>query len=268
MSVIQASTEKLPLASDAGQVNKTVEAEQEATVLKEKSLKTDVAAASDNLYQYLVYRPSSSTPRVWSGRRTNFYYAGDEAMYSAINRFLDSVNWIQLISWKNDTAATQTYSYSYTTGLKITQGSEVNQGFDLGASYEGMSIGYNYSQRTFKTTETTSSKTTTITVNVPPHSLLVFYQRRYDFRDEITFICNAWGREWNIGPWGGYSPLVKKITAVQIMAEEYFTSATQLPNGPGSISTDYVGAAAITDTTRKRENVTQRSKNVLDRMGL
>ncbi|PPQ78340.1 hypothetical protein CVT24_006463 [Panaeolus cyanescens] len=252
-----------------------VEAEQNPeSAISSKSNKLGVngtlgaSATSDDLYQYLVYKSSSLTPRVWSGRKTNFYYPGDEGMYSCINRFLESINWVQLISWKNDTAATQTYQYSYTTGLTITEGREVNEGFNLGLSFFGMSIGYNHSTRTFKSTETTTSQTTTIDVNVPPHSLLVFYQRRYDFRDEITFICDAWGREWNIGPWGGYSPLVKKIAKVQIMAEEYFTSAVYLPSGPGSIVTDTVPPAPITDITRKRENVTKKSKAVLDRMGL
>ncbi|PPR01404.1 hypothetical protein CVT24_006242 [Panaeolus cyanescens] len=252
-------------ASDPGQrVDAVSEAEKATTPVRARAL--NISPASD-LYDYAVYRPSSITPRVWSGRKTNFYYAGDEGMYSCINRFLEAVHWVQLVSWKNDTSATQTYQYSYTTSLKITEGSEVNQGFDLGASYQGMSIGYNYSQKTFKTTETTSSQTTTISVNVPPNSLVVFYQRRYDFRDEITFICDAWGREWNIGPWGGYSPLVKKTTQVQIMAEEYFTSSAFLANGPGSIPVVTVSPAQITDTTRKRENVTKKSKAVLDKMG-
>ncbi|PPQ71019.1 hypothetical protein CVT24_011935 [Panaeolus cyanescens] len=261
---------QITTVSDPGMV---VEMDDEVDVEEEESPQSPdggpkVSTAADDLYEYLVYTPTSATPRVWSGRRTIFSRPGDEAMYSCVNRFLEAINWVQLISWRNNTAATQTYSYSYTTGMTITQGSEINQGFNLGASYQGMSIGYNFSHRVFKTTETTSSRTTTVTVNVPPHSLLIFYQRRFDFRDEVTFICDAWGREWNIGHWGGYRPHTQLNTRVQVMAEEYFTSERRLLSGPGRVTTTNVARAPIADITRMRENVTRRAKDMLVRMGL
>ncbi|PPQ71018.1 hypothetical protein CVT24_011934 [Panaeolus cyanescens] len=264
---------KLAIVSDPGMpVEIAHEEEETSSQIPSQgftALASGRAPSASGLYEYLVYKPSSgSTPRVWSGRKTNFSYPGDEAMYSCVNRYLEAIKWVQLMSWKNDTSAAQSYAYSYTTGMNITHGKEINEGFNLGASYEGMSMGYEHSEKTFKTTETTSSKTKTITVNVPAHSLVVFYQRRFDFRDEVTFICDAWGQYWNIGPWGGYTPLVQKNTQVQIMAEEYFTSSKKLPSGPGSVTTSYVSRARLADTTRKRENVTQRSKNMLVKMGL
>ncbi len=169
----------------------------------------------------------------FAGWVTFYSRPGNEAMYAVVNRFLKRVQWVQLIAWKNDTDATQQYQYSYTTGLIITQGSEITNGFNLGASYKGISIGVNHSRRTFKTTKITSSATTTITVSVPPRSELMFYQKRFDFCNNITFINNAWGQEWNIGPWGGYTPLTTKVSLVKIMAEEYFTKSARLPEGPG-----------------------------------
>jgi hypothetical protein len=219
------------------------------------------------LYDYRVYNPTRIA-RTFARRETIYFRAGDEAMYAVINRFLERVQWIQLVAWRNDTDAMQQYQYSYTTGLTITQGSEVTNGFNLGASYQGMSIGVDHSTRTFKSTETTSSQTTTITVNVPARSELIFYQKRFDFRDNITFINDAWGQEWNIGSWGEYIPFTTRVTSVNIMASEYFTRSARLPEGPGSVTVDTIAAASIAGRVRKREDVTQRARNMLASMGL
>jgi len=250
------------LASDPGVKYTPVEDKVEHTAHAAKSL-----VAPRDLYEYRVYNPTG-TARTFAGRETIYYKAGDEAMYAVVNRFLERVQWIQLMAWNNDTDAPQKYEYSYTTGLTITQGSEVTNGFSLGASYEGMSIGVDHSTRTFKSTETTSSKTTTITVNVAPRSELIFYQKRFDFRDNITFINDAWGQEWNIGPYGGYTPLTTKVTAVQIMAEEYFTRSARLPEGPGSVTVGTVASASLAGWTRQRQNVTGRAQDMVARMGL
>ncbi|PPR05463.1 hypothetical protein CVT24_008232 [Panaeolus cyanescens] len=226
-----------------------------------------VDASSRDLYQYTTYKPSG-TARVWAGRKTIYYWSGDEGMYACINRYLEAVNWVQLVSWNNTTAATQTYQISYTTSLTITEGSEINSGFNLGLSFFGISIGVDMSVKTFKSTETTSSQTTTITVNVPPNSLLVFYQKRYDFRDDTTFVNDAWGQEWNAGPWGGYTPLTTKTSRVRIMADEYFTSSSQLPAGPGTVQCNTVSQAQRAGTTRKRENLTGACKDKLNQMRL
>ncbi|PPQ76351.1 hypothetical protein CVT24_008120 [Panaeolus cyanescens] len=220
-----------------------------------------------DIFQYATYKPSG-TARAWAGRKTIYYWSGDEGMYACIDRYLETINWVQIFSWNNTSAATQTYQISYTTSLKITSGSEINAGVNLGASYEGMSIGVDLSVKTFKSTETTSSQTTTITVNVPPNSLVVFYQKRYDFRDNTTFVNDAWGQEWNAGPWGGYNPLTTKTSYVQIMADEYFTSSKQLPVGPGTVQCNTVSQAQKAGITRKRENLTGACKDKLSAMGL
>ncbi|KAF7374175.1 Zinc-type alcohol dehydrogenase-like protein C2E1P3.01 [Mycena sanguinolenta] len=239
----QSSVPTNALASDPGQQYTQVEEKIESTPDVDESLAVP--------YDYRVYNPIG-TARTFAGRQIIYYIASDEGMYA-------------LITWKNETAATQEYQYTYTTGLIVTQGSEVSNGFSLGASYEGMSIGVDHSTRTFKSTETTTTLTTIITIRVPPYSELIFYQKRFDFRDEITFINDAWGQEWNIGPCGGYKPLTTKVTSVNIMAEEYFTRNAPLP---GSVAVDTVASASRAGWTRKRENVTQMAKDMLVKMGL
>lgn len=221
-----------------------------------------------DLYTYLVYKPSSTPARVYAGRKTMFSYPGDQALYAILSRTLGTVRWVQIVAWKNNTSAAQQYQISYTTGLKITEGSEVNIGFNFGASFEGISIGLDYSQKTFKSTETTTTKTITLTVNVPAYSELVFYQKSYEFDDYVTFVLDAWGQEWNVGPWGGYTPLTSMHVLTQIMAEEYLTTSSPLPAGPGKMQVTTVGAPARAGTTRKRENTTEKCKNLLAKMGL
>ncbi|KAF9047731.1 hypothetical protein BJ165DRAFT_1303885, partial [Panaeolus papilionaceus] len=193
---------------------------------------------------------------------------GDEALHAVVNRFLDEIHWVQLMSWRNNTSAPQVFEQTYTTSLTITEGREVEAGFNMGASFRGLSVGVNGGVRTFSSRETTTSETTRLEVTVPPHSLVVFYQRRFSFRDEITFINDAWGSHWNVGPWGGYTPLTRLTSRVQIMADEWFTSERFLPPGPGELAVTTVSAAALGPATRRRENITSRARNTLNDMGV
>jgi hypothetical protein len=52
------------------------------------------------------------------------------------------------------------------------------------------------------------------------------------------------------------------------MASEYFTRSARLPEGPGSVTVDTIAAASIAGRVRKREDVTQRARNMLASMGL
>ncbi|PPR07810.1 hypothetical protein CVT24_002882 [Panaeolus cyanescens] len=214
-------------------------------------------------FEFLVYKPKVLPAIVYSARQTIYNKPGDEALYGIVKRELEAMNWIQRIAWKNTSKAQQTYEYSFATSLKIIQGDEISMGFNMGASYEGMSMGFEFGTKTFKNTETTQSTTITVKVNVPPQSQVVFYQKRYDFRDNTTFVVDAWGQEWNVGPFGGYSPLTTKTSTTQIMAEEYFTSTKPLANGPGKMAVKTVTAAPVAATTRKRENVTERAKSFI-----
>jgi len=221
-----------------------------------------------DVYKYVVYKPSGGDALVNSGRQVIYYYSGDEALYAAINTYLVDTTWVSRMSWNNDTDATQTYTHSYTTGLTVTKGDDVSNGFSLGSKYKGSSVKVDHQERVFATAETTEATTVTIDLNVAPHSFLIFYQRRYRFRDSMFFILDAWGQDWNVGSWGGYD-LSKKECEVEIMSDDYATLQAELDGTTtGTMSVDTVGAVQAADTTRKRENCTERCKSKLDDMGV
>lgn len=168
------------------------------------------------------------------------------------------------MSWKNDTDATQTYTIGFTTGLTVTAGTGVNNGFSVSNAYAGMSVTIEHQQKVFKTTETTDTKSITITVTIPPKSLLAFYQRRYLFRNSMSFILDAWDKQWNVGSWGGYD-ICKKECSVEIMSEDYATLRSELDGSrTGTMEVQRVSGVQIAGTTRKRENCTEKCKNKLN----
>jgi len=139
--------------------------------------------------------------------------------------------------------------------------------FLSGPRTKGASVSFNHETKTFKSTETTESRTITLTLTVPPRSYLVFYQRRYTFRDTIFFILDAWNQEWNVGSWGGYE-FTWKEADVQIMSEDYATLSADLDGSTtGSISVTTVDRVPRAGITRKRENITQRAKDKIASMG-
>ncbi len=217
------------------------------------------------MHKYAVYKPSDGDALVKSGREEIYFIRTVEALYAAVDTYLIDITWVSGMSWKNETDKTQTHTYTYTTGLTITKGSEVNNGFSLAAAYEGASVAIDDDEeRVFKTTETTETGTITINLSVPPRSSLTFYQRRFRFRDSMSFVLDSWGRDWNVGSWGS-NTLTKKECEVEIMSEDYVTLQAGL-SGTGTINVETVGHVQVADGTRKRETCTQRCKNKLDQM--
>jgi len=98
-------------------------------------------------YKYLVYKPSGGDARVRAERETLYYRPGDEALYAGAERYLVDITWISNMSWRNDTDAAQTYTHTFTTELKITQGSEVTTRFSLGVTYKGACISFNHQMK-------------------------------------------------------------------------------------------------------------------------
>ncbi|PBK82802.1 hypothetical protein ARMGADRAFT_1038300 [Armillaria gallica] len=175
---------------------------------------------------------------------------------------------VSKVSWENNTAATQTYSLQYTTELKVTKGTEVTNSVGIGAAFKGMSMSMDSQTKTFTTYETTDTQTKTITLSVPPKSTLTFYQK-YRFKNTMFFILDAWGQEWNVGSQGGYD-IKRKECEVEIMSEDYLTTDTVLDSATGTIEVETVSKADNVEArhTRKREDLTQWSKDALSKMGI
>ncbi|KAK0459075.1 uncharacterized protein EV420DRAFT_301871 [Desarmillaria tabescens] len=219
---------------------------------------------------HVVYKPKYGDALVKSGRTTIYYSYANEAFYAAKDTYLIDTTWVYKMYWENNTNATQQYSLKYTTGLKVTQGSEVTVSVGIAASYEGLSMSMDASSKVFSSYETTQSVEKTITLNIPPKSSLTFYQRKYRFRDTMFFILDAWGEEWNAGSWGGYT-ITRKPCEVEIMSEDYLTVDTALDaSTTGTMTMPTVGRADLESrrATRKRENLTEWAKGDLSRMGL
>jgi len=187
-------------------------------------------------------------------------------MWAAFDIYLVDITWVSKMSWKNDTDMMQTYSYSCTTGLTITSGGEVNNGFSLGRIYQGATVTIDNQERVFKPTETKESRTTTINFSVPPRSLLTFYQRRYRFRNSIFFILNAWGKDWNVGGWKSQET-ARKECEVEIMSEDYviLQSPSQL-GGMAIVNVNTVDGFRGTNATKTWDDCTGRCKDKLRAM--
>jgi len=109
------------------------------------------------MYKYIVYKPSSADARVRAQRETCYYDTGHEALYAGVEIYSVDLTRVPDKSWMDDTDTEVTY----TRGLKIIQGSDVNNGFSLEATYEGMSVSFNNETKTFGSTETPDSRTLT-----------------------------------------------------------------------------------------------------------
>jgi len=131
------------------------------------------------LYIYLSYKPKDGNALINVGCET-VYSIGNMALCMDTERYLVDVTWIPNMSWMNDTAVAQTYKHTFTTQVKITKGSEENvkKGFSLPTQYAGMKVSFENHTKTFKTTETSETKTIELSISVPPRTHLVFYQRK------------------------------------------------------------------------------------------
>jgi len=218
------------------------------------------------LYKYLAYKPKEGDALIKVGRET-IYSIGNMALCMDTERYLVDVTWIPNMSWMNDTDVAQTYKHTFTTQLKITKGSEENvkKGFSLPSTYTGVSINFENHTKTFKTTETSETKTIELSISVPPRAHLVFYQRKYTFRDSMLSFFKAGNKEWSIGTGGGSEPATKDFE-VEIMSEEYATLSNELDGSTtGTISVTTVEPAS---KAQRGRDIPRQARIILQRMGV
>ncbi len=86
----------------------------------------------------------------------------------------------------------------------------------------------------------------------------------------MFFVLRAWVQEWNVGSPGGYE-LTRKECEVEIMSEDYLITDTALvDSATGTIEVKCVLTAESDNVgqIRKREDLTQWSKDALSKMGI
>lgn len=171
------------------------------------------------------------------------------------------------MSWSNGTAAPQTYEQSYTTGFRSTTGTELSASISLAPSFNGISVwAADASFKTFSSEEFSEESHTT-TVNVPPHSDVFFYHRRYTFWTEVYFTLDAWNDLWIAGSLGGYN-IQRAIIESTIYTRDYVTreralSGTEMLNFQSQARQPWFG-----NWVRQFQNLTGRAQNTLRGLGI
>ncbi|KAH8119488.1 hypothetical protein DFH11DRAFT_449495 [Phellopilus nigrolimitatus] len=181
----------------------------------------------DPVTRSLVSRPQGGDVLVSRSRQVIDVDPGVEALYPVVSNYLVQIQNDEVGSWDNNTNCTQTYKQEYTTALKVTNGTGVSSALDLPATFEGLTISTKHSQKTFRSTETTTSKTETTEIEVPRRSERFFYQRQYVLRSDVYFILDRYDRLWIIGHPGGFHILRARCDVV-INSDDNITTRTEL----------------------------------------
>lgn len=215
-------------------------------------------AKQSNYQEYTVkgYPLAGQTPR------TCYYWSGDEALYDITDQLSDGYVWELVQSLRNDTSVQDMMKVEYRTELKVTKGKELETHWNIGAAYEGLSVGIGGSEKTFESTETTDSKTHSYEVPVPAKTTVYFYQKVYRFKTHMWFINWAWGERSRVGGYGNYSP-AHVDGYVLIRSHEHWASQQE---AKGSTST-WVDEARDDEQfkwTRMFENCTSQCRDYLE----
>ncbi|KAK0212455.1 hypothetical protein DFS33DRAFT_1269251 [Desarmillaria ectypa] len=198
---------------------------------------------SEKFSQYVVYKPSGGDTIVKSGRSTIYSVPGDQAFYASVDTYLVDTMW-------------------HKTELRVTEGSEITQYVGISGIFKGLTMSMDGQTKEFTSYETTETQTKTITLNVPAKGNISSPIR--------CSLLDAWNEEWNAGTPRGYN-ITKKECEVEIMSEDYLTTDVPLmDSATGTMDVTKVsrGDSENLRKTRKRENLTQKAKDELSKMGV
>jgi len=216
-----------------------------------------------DLYQYTVYKPAGGDALVKSRRQDIYFIFWSHALYAAVDTFLIDTTWVSKMTWKNNTDATQTFTHTYTTDFRITKGNEVDTGYSVAQAYKAISVTIEGQEKTFDTTE---KQTIAVTLSVSPRSRLIFYQKRYRFKESMFFILDAWNRDWNVSVSEG-SNLARKECEVEIVSEDFATLMDELDGTKvGTMNVKNVNPIQGVDITRRREECPEQCRKKLGEM--
>lgn len=211
--------------------------------------------------QYDDYRVPG-TPMVAQKQFTCYHSQGDQSLYAIIETYSDGYRWNLNSSWLGDSDAEIEETVTTTTQLRVKNSQETESHWNLGAQYEGLTIGIGGSLKTFQEYETTTTTEHKQLIRIPPRKNVFLYQKAYRFNFKIWFILDAWNEMSRVGGHGNYTPSV--VTgSLEIDAHDYYTRDSKLEHGSSTTSADSVASTVTFDHTRKFENCTERCKNYL-----
>jgi len=178
-----------------------------------------------NLYQYTVYKPAGGNALVNSKRQNLYTIYRNQILDALVNTYLIDTTWVSKMTWKNDTDVTQTFTHTYSTDFMIMSGGEVDKGYSLAEAFRRISVTIEGQEKTFHTTE---RRTIAMTLSVPPRSSLIFYQKRYRFKDLMSFVLkDDQLQAWKVSMFS-YTAYAWKECVVEIMSEDYATLTDEL----------------------------------------
>lgn len=207
---------------------------------------------------------SGSQVLVNQTKRTAYYDPGDQALYAILEAYLQKIEWELVFSRTNYTSTEEKHEVTTRTGLKVTNGTEASVSLNIGAAYEGLSIGFSGSYKTFTTTETTQEKEYKTTYTLPPNKSLYVYQRKYTFDERIWWILDAWNDLWTVGQNNTYETvtanIILKIHTDEVLSSDTILTVQQSTHIEPAVKTQNENG----QTRRQFTNITQRAKDSIN----
>ncbi|OJJ77711.1 hypothetical protein ASPBRDRAFT_61228 [Aspergillus brasiliensis CBS 101740] len=225
----------------------------------------DLVWKSGDGYDKREYTVNGS-PLVGQVQKILYYKPADEdKLYGITDIHSDGYYWDLVSSLRNDGAGENKFTVTYTTELKVTEGSEKELNANLGLEFKGLSVGIGASTKTFSQTETTDSTQYAEEVTVPPGTTAYLYQKVYRFKTWMWYVNWAWDEYSRVGGYNNYSP-THTDGQVEIHAQEWFSSPTEL-TGSGTTTADAVAEKVNFKWTRRFNLTTANCRNYLTSHG-
>lgn len=157
-------------------------------------------------------------------------------------------------------------------GLTIRQGQETENNFGVSAAFKGLGVTVGGSRKTFTARETSSGTKVEKYIVAEAKKTMCFYQKRYNFLQEVWFWQKVPGWEnhnhFRIGADVTYN-IVKITAVVHIMSNEFATLHRRLTGVVTTFATDAPPIyPADPSTVRQFTNITQKAKNQLKTWGI
>lgn len=179
--------------------------------------------------------------------------------------------WVLVFQWVNETNIGHTFTITTEEGLTILDGHETESNFGVNAALKGLGVTIGGTRKTFNSRETSQVTTIQKQITVEAKKTTYFYQKRYNFLQEVWFWQKV--QDWEIGHFRigadvTYN-IVKRTALVSIMSNE-FASLNRRLSGNTAISATAAPPYVPADPAFVRQftNITRKAKNNLKSWGI